>query len=164
MRTMLLVLGGLGAVAAHPCDAEASVACPFDGGASLGICLRNPAKHEAPAEISVECTAFLALHDACKTEFASGTCGGAAYTDDALVCLESWLKPADVTAGCQAALPKKEEKVEVELTADELAKKAKRKRAREKAADEVRNINAKASGKPAPKKKPTKKASKYDDL
>ena len=54
------------ASAVHACDAENGSACPFDAGFALGDCLKNPAKHEAPTEISDGCKTFMALHDACK--------------------------------------------------------------------------------------------------
>mmetsp|Transcript_29059 Transcript_29059/g.89930 ORF Transcript_29059/g.89930 Transcript_29059/m.89930 type:complete len:175 (+) Transcript_29059:710-1234(+) len=144
---------------AHPCDAEAMTACPFDGGAALGKCLQDPSKHEAATDISAGCQDFIALHTTCSAEFAGGTCGGSAFTDDALLCLTNWMNPADVSADCTAALPAKEEKIEVEVDEATLLKRAKRKRAREKAAEEVRKLNEKNSGKPA-KKKPTKKRKK----
>ena len=101
-------------------------------------------------------------------EFAGGTCGGSAYTEDAVLCLTSWMSPGDVSAGCAAALPAKEEAVVQELDEATLLKRAKRKRAREKAAEEVRQLNEKNSGKAPPKKKKRKKkpptGNMYEDL
>ena len=84
-RTIVLLVATtlLHVASAHPCDAEAMKACPFDGGKALGVCLNDPSKHEEKVEISAECTAFMQLHETCATEFAGGTCGGSAFTDDA---------------------------------------------------------------------------------
>ena len=159
MRLLILALA-LAQAAAHPCDPEAQVACPFDGGASLGLCLNNPAKHEVKTELSAECAAFVKLHETCAKEFSGGTCGGSAYSEDAVLCLTSWMNPSDLSDECAGALPKKEEKVERELSDKEKSKKAARKRAREKAAKEVRELNEKNAAKgAAPKKKPRKRKS-----
>ena len=106
-RTIVLLVATtlLHVASAHPCDAEAMKACPFDGGKALGACLNDPSKHEEKVEISAECTAFMTLHETCSAEFAGGTCGGSAFTYDALLCLTSWMNPADVAAACAAALP-----------------------------------------------------------
>ena len=176
MRSVLLVvaLRALGADG-HPCDAEAAAACPFDGGAALGVCLTTPSKHEVETTLSAECEAFVGMHAACAAEFQGGTCGGSAYTEDALLCLTSWMSPADVSAACSAVLPAKKEEVVQELDEATLKKRAARKRAREKAAEEVRQLNEKNSG-AAPKSskttaaKRTKKKKKkptgnmYEDL
>lgn len=124
----------------HPCDAEHQKACPFDGGASLGRCLRDPSKHESPTEISSGCQAFLDLHESCESNLISGTCGGTMYTDDALLCLTQWLKKEDLTEECAAALPAEEKKEERVLDEEALAKRERRKRARAKAAEEVRKL------------------------
>ena len=107
-------------------------------------------------------------HAACAAEFQGGTCGGSAYTEDAVLCLTSWMSPSDVSEGCAAALPAKEEAVVQELDEATLLKRAKRKRAREKAAEEVRQLNEKNSGEAPPKKKKRKKkpptGNMYEDL
>mmetsp|Transcript_859 Transcript_859/g.2530 ORF Transcript_859/g.2530 Transcript_859/m.2530 type:complete len:174 (+) Transcript_859:182-703(+) len=170
-RRVLALLALAASASGHACDNEAMTACPFDGGAALGKCLQDPAKHEATTELSEECKGFIALHKTCEAEFAGGTCGGSAFTDDAVLCLTSWMNPADLSSECAAALPAKEEKVEAEVDEATLLKRAKRKRAREKAAEEVRKLNEKNSGgsskkKTATKKKRSKKKSEYfgDDL
>ena len=165
---LALLFAALPGASAHPCDAEAATACPFDGGAALGVCLTTPSKHEVATTLSPECETFVAMHGACAAEFAGGTCGGSAYTEDAVLCLTSWMSPGDVSAGCAAALPAKEEAVVQELDEATLLKRAKRKRAREKAAEEVRQLNEKNSGKAPPKRKKRKKkpptGNMYEDL
>ena len=37
-------------------------------------------------------------------------CSGNAYNDDTMLCLTQWTSPAQLSEGCKAALPKKEEK------------------------------------------------------
>ena len=149
------------AAEAHPCDQEAMTACPFDGGAALGACLTTPSKHEAETALSAECATFVKLHETCAAEFAGGTCGGSAFTDDALLCLTSWMNPADLSPACAGALPAKEEEEVKELSQAQKNKRAARKRAREKAAEEVRQLNEKNAGKTTTKKKrkPRKKKS-----
>lgn len=137
---MLIVAMLLRGANAHSCDAEAATACPFDGGRALGACLRDPTKHESPTEISAECQVFLDLHTKCETNLASGTCGGTAYTDDAILCLTQWLNKADLTEECKAALPEEKPAEERVLDEEALAKRARRKRARAKAAEEVRKF------------------------
>ena len=157
---VLLVATLLHVASAHPCDAEAMKACPFDGGKALGVCLNDPSKHEEKVEISAECTAFMQLHETCSAEFAGGTCGGSAFTDDALLCLTSWMNPADVSEACAAALPAKEEaKEEEEVDEATLLKRARRKHARKKAAEQVRKLNEKNDKSAKPKKKAKKRKS-----
>merc|ERR1719213_1591130 len=154
-RTIAMLVAALLHVAsAHPCDAEAMKACPFDGGKALGACLNDPSKHEEKVEISAECTTFMQLHETCAAEFAGGTCGGSAFTDDALLCLTSWMNPADVSEACAAALPAEEEVDEATLL-----KRARRKHARKKAAEQVRKLNEKNDKGAKPKKKTKKRKS-----
>ena len=155
---ILLAATLLHAASAHPCDAEAMKACPFDGGKALGACLNDPSKHEEKVEVSSECTDFMKLHETCSAEFAGGTCGGSAFTDDALLCLTSWMNPADVSEACAAALPAKEEaKAEEEVDEATLLKRARRKHARKKAAEQVRKLNEKNDKGAKPKKKAKKR-------
>ena len=159
-RTIVLLVATtlLHVASAHPCDAEAMKACPFDGGKALGACLNDPSKHEEKVEISAECADFMKLHETCSAEFAGGTCGGSAFTDDALLCLTSWMNPADVSEACAAALPAKEEaKAEEEVDEATLLKRARRKHARKKAAEQVRKLNEKNDKSAKPKKKTKKR-------
>ena len=157
---LLLAITLLHVARAHPCDNEAMKACPFDGGKALGACLNDPSKHEEKVEISAECTDFMKLHETCAAEFAGGTCGGSAFTDDALLCLTSWMNPADVSEACAAALPAKEEaKAEEEVDEATLLKRARRKHARKKAAEQVRKLNEKNDKGAKPKKKAKKRKS-----
>lgn len=155
----LILFFGAAIVHSHPCDPEAATACPFDGGASLGVCLRDPTKHEAEIEISADCQAFLDLMTKCDVNLASGTCSGTAYTDDAILCLTQWLNKADLTEECKSALPEEKKAEERVLDEEALAKRARRKRARAKAAEEVRKLNEQNAKELDPPKK-TKKASK----
>lgn len=153
----------------HPCDPEAATACPFDGGARLGLCLRDPSKHEAETSISAECQAFLDLHDACAENLDSGTCGGTKYSDDTVLCLTQWLNRNDLTDSCKAALPEPEAPKEKVLDEEAQRKRDARKRARAKAADEVRKLSKKQEEEASTKKKKkSKKADEdiigYDDL
>lgn len=155
----LVLIFGAAIVHSHPCDPEAAKACPFDGGPSLGVCLRDPTKHEAKTEISAECQAFLDLMNRCDENLASGTCSGTAYTDDAILCLTQWLNKADLTEECKSALPEEKKSEEPVLDEETLAKRARRKRARAKAAEEVRKLNEqRAKEQDPPKKTKTSKA------
>jgi hypothetical protein len=154
---VLLAAALLQSVRAHPCDPEAMKACPFDGGKALGVCLSTPAKHEEKVEISAACKDFMQLHETCTAEFAGGTCGGVAFTEDALLCLTSWMNPKDLSEACTAALPKKEEAKEEEVDEATLLKRAKRKHARNKAAEQVRKLNEKNDKKAGKSSKPKKK-------
>ena len=156
--TMLLLL--IHETWAHPCDAEAMSACPFDGGASLGACLQDPAKHESKTELGAECKEWIALHEVCASNLGSGACGGTSFTDDALLCLQQWTKRTDLTAECAEKVP---ELVVKERVLDDAAQKKRdqRKRAREKAAAEVRKLNEQNEASTTKKKKTTtKKTSK----
>mmetsp|Transcript_15139 Transcript_15139/g.45870 ORF Transcript_15139/g.45870 Transcript_15139/m.45870 type:complete len:175 (+) Transcript_15139:41-565(+) len=141
---------------AHPCDAEALAACPFEGGAALGACLRDPSKHETATALSAACLDFLTLHERCAANLASGACGGTAYTDDALLCLSQWTKRSELSDDCAPLVP---EPVVKERVLDAAAQKKRdaRKRARNKAADEVRAMNGDPPKTPKVAKKRVKK-------
>merc|ERR1719198_2395811 len=126
------LLGTAGAI--HACDSEQGSACPSEAGASLGACLKDPSKHETKTEISAGCKDFMAINDACADEI-ERSCSGMAYSDDTMVCLTQWTRAEDLSAGCAAALPKKEEEQDAEVDKEKEAWRAKRKKARQDAAD-----------------------------
>ena len=156
----LVVVG----VAPHPCDDAHGAHCPEHGPEGLGACL---AAVDAP--LGAACDAWLAMNKACEAEMGA-KCAGAAYGNDAELCLTAWNKPADFSEGCQAAIPAPAETVEEEEEVDEETRnrRAARKAARKKAADQVRKLteqqkggaaDAKASGasKPSKSKRAPKK-------
>mmetsp|Transcript_65892 Transcript_65892/g.176086 ORF Transcript_65892/g.176086 Transcript_65892/m.176086 type:complete len:218 (+) Transcript_65892:36-689(+) len=126
----------------HPCDAENGSACPSEAGKTLGACLKDPTKHEAPTELSASCKEFIAVNDACESEI-ENHCSSAFYNDDTLLCLTQWTRPEQLSAECQGALPKKEEEKSEEVDADKAAWRAKRKAARE---ESMRQLEAEKSG------------------
>jgi hypothetical protein len=147
-------------VAGHPCDAEAASACPFDGGADLGACLKNPAKWEKDAaglDISAGCKDFMALHEKCAGDIEK-SCSGMHFSDDTLICLTQWTTPDRLDAACAAALPKKEDKEE-KVDPEKEAWRAKRKKERQASIDQMKKEEKKAAKDSKKKKKKSKKDS-----
>lgn len=134
----LVVVG----VAPHPCDDAHGAHCPEHGPEGLGACL---AAVDAP--LGAACDAWLAMNKACEAEMGA-KCAGAAYGNDAELCLTAWNKPADFSEGCQAAIPAPAETVEEEEEVDEETRnrRAARKAARKKAADQVRKLTEQQKG------------------
>merc|ERR1719159_1810744 len=147
-------------VAGHPCDAEAASACPFDGGADLGACLKNPAKWEKDAaglDISAGCKDFMALHEKCAGDIEK-SCSGMHFSDDTMICLTQWTTPDRLDAACAAALPKKDTEKEEKVDPEKEAWRAKRRKEREASMEQMKKEEKKAK-KDSKKKKKSKKNS-----
>ena len=124
---------------AHPCDSEHASLCPSAGPEGLGWCLQAADDDK----LSAGCSAWLSMNSLCSDDMAS-KCPGAAWTNDAELCLTKWNRPSDFGEECAAAIPAPVE-VEVEKTkktAEEARKQAARRAARKKAADALRGIDS----------------------
>ena len=117
-----------------PCDEAYGTFCPEATGWGVGDCLRAK-----KPDLSADCSAFIELQDTCKVDIDTH-CTGKEYTGDVLPCLTEWTKPDVVSPTCLAALPKKQEKKERKLSAEEKAKADKRRRTRNKAAKMAREF------------------------
>eukprot|EP00429_Kryptoperidinium_foliaceum_P047831 CAMPEP_0176107074 /NCGR_PEP_ID=MMETSP0120_2-20121206/53734_1 /TAXON_ID=160619 /ORGANISM="Kryptoperidinium foliaceum, Strain CCMP 1326" /LENGTH=165 /DNA_ID=CAMNT_0017441201 /DNA_START=60 /DNA_END=557 /DNA_ORIENTATION=+ len=149
------------ASAVHACDAEQGALCPAEAGAALGTCLKDPSKWESKMEISAACKEFMAINDACAAEI-EGSCSGMAYSDDTMVCLTQWTAQDTLSAGCAAALPKKEDKEDAAVDAEKKAWREKRKKARKDAQDMMEKEKKKDEKKEKKRRRKAKKSS--DDL
>jgi hypothetical protein len=128
--TMLTLSGVQGQI---PCDDAYGQFCPSESGFGVADCLKSQ-DLTAPGSLGDACLSYIALHDTCRGDI-DAHCVGKEFTGDLLVCLAEWTKPADLTAACLEALPKKvvEEK---KLTKKQEEKAAKRRRTR-KAAEKL---------------------------
>ena len=128
--------------APHPCDDAHGAHCPEHGPEGLYACLSA-----VTAPLGDACDAWLRMNAACAADMAA-KCAGAAFGNDAELCLTAWNKPADFSEGCQAAIPAPAETVEEEEEVDEETRnrRAARKAARKKAADQVRKLTEQQKG------------------
>ena len=137
MTTFLFVLALIVLLVANaqiPCDDAYGTFCPEATGWGVGDCLL--AKQ---SELSFECKQYIDVQEKCKEDI-NTHCTGKEYTGDVFPCLTEWTKPDVLSAACLAALPKKEEKKERKLSAEEKAKADKRRRTRNKAAKIAREF------------------------
>mmetsp|Transcript_68829 Transcript_68829/g.199696 ORF Transcript_68829/g.199696 Transcript_68829/m.199696 type:complete len:173 (+) Transcript_68829:93-611(+) len=147
--------------AVHACDAEQGALCPAEAGAALGNCLKDPSKWEGKMDISKACKDFMAINDACADEI-DRSCSGMAYSDDTMVCLTQWTAQDMLSAGCEAALPKKQvEEDQAAVDAEKKAWREKRKKARQDAQDMMEQ-EKKSEKKEKKRRRKSKKSS--DDL
>jgi hypothetical protein len=117
-----------------PCDDAYGAFCPEATGWGVGDCLL--AKQ---SELSAECKQYIDVQEKCKEDI-NTHCTGKEYTGDVFPCLTEWTKPDVLSPACLAALPKKEEKKERKMSAEEKAKADKRRRTRNKAAKIAREF------------------------
>ena len=80
--------------------------CPEESSWGVGDCLK---KLDSLPE---SCSAFIKLHDACKSEIET-TCDGKEYTADVVPCLTEW-NQITLSDSCQSALPQKVSKRDVD--------------------------------------------------
>ena len=84
----------------HPCDEEHGSLCPQAGPEGLGWCLES----KDSDALSASCRTWLGMNQACSDEMAS-KCPGAAFTNDAELCLTKWNRPDDFSSECAATIP-----------------------------------------------------------
>lgn len=117
-----------------PCDDEYGANCPEESSWGVGDCLK---KLDSLPE---SCSAFIKLHDACKSEIET-TCDGKEYTADVVPCLTEW-NQITLSDSCQSALPQKVSKSDQresdKIGSDAKRKADKRRRIRNKAAQQAR--------------------------
>ena len=126
----------LSGASAHPCDDEHGALCPSSGADNLGRCLTG-ASYDDPSALSDGCQSWLAMNKACASDM-KAKCPGAAYSNDAALCLTSWTRRDELSATCAATVPEPEEEEVRELDEAAQRKRDRRRAARKKAADEVR--------------------------
>ena len=135
----LVVVG----VAPHPCDDAHGAHCPEHGPDGLFACLSD-----VSAPLGDACDAWLKMNAACAADMAA-KCAGAAFGNDAELCLTAWNKPEDFSEGCRAAIPAPaavEQEEEEEVDEATRNRRAARKAARKKAADQVRKLTEQQKG------------------
>ena len=128
-----ILLGSMfGGALAHPCDKEHGSFCASESLDTLGSCLSNV---ESAGD---SCKEWLKVQNLCSSDL-STFCGGMAFTDDSMLCLTQWTNVNDLSAQCQAALPKPKEEEEEELDEESLRRKEARKKRRKNRAASVRS-------------------------
>merc|ERR550532_1516059 len=103
LLVVLLLRALKGGLAAHPCEAEVSSACPDRPPSELAACLKNPQQHEAPTTLSSECTDFVALNRACDEDIRK-FCDESFFTDDTILCLKTWTDPESLSSKCASVM------------------------------------------------------------
>mmetsp|Transcript_14092 Transcript_14092/g.40268 ORF Transcript_14092/g.40268 Transcript_14092/m.40268 type:complete len:303 (-) Transcript_14092:69-977(-) len=97
---LLLSLRALpGGLAAHPCEAEVSSACPERPPSELATCLKTPSEHETETTLSSECMDFIALNKACAEDIKK-FCDEAFFSEDTILCLKTWTDPENLSEKC----------------------------------------------------------------
>jgi len=91
------------ALAEHPCANEVASACNERPAAEIGACLKNPEDHDAPTDISSECTDFMALNKGCAEDIESH-CDGNHFHDDTILCLTKWTPAENLGEKCTKVL------------------------------------------------------------
>jgi len=91
-------------LADHPCSNEVASACNERPAADIAACLKNPEEHDAPTEISSECTDFMALNKGCAEDIESSCGETGQFHDDTILCLTKWTPAENLKEQCGKVL------------------------------------------------------------